>query len=134
MLIDLKHHIPTFLWNNVKVLNEYGEPIISNDGKMVYHFRRSEDLLGQVLDSYKLLNNILDKRKLSISKLSLSNNGNWKLVVESFTEINLGKTLDYIRYFLFFYDKGYRLSEIKSIDARYPDGFSYVKDFGSESS
>ena len=45
--------------------------------------------------------------------------------------MNLGKILDYIKInqvFLFFYDKGYSLSEIKSIDIRYPDGFSYVMD------
>ena len=90
-----------------------------------------ENLFGEVLDSYKLLNNLLKKRDLNITKLSLSNNGNWKVIIENFTEINLGKILDYIKInqvFLFFYDKGYSLSEIKSIDIRYPDGFSYKKD------
>ena len=89
-------------------------------------------MFGEVLDSYKLLNKLLKKKELKISKLSLSKNGNWKLIVENFTEINLGKTLDYIKMnqvFLFFYDKGYSLSEIKRIDIRYPDGFTYVKDF-----
>ena len=132
LLIDLKHHIPTFVWNNIKVLNEYGEPITYNvDKNDLIILEGPEDLFGEVLDSYKLLNNLLKKRELNITKLSLSNNGNWKLIIENFTEINLGKVLDYIKInhvFLFFYDKGYSLSEIKSIDIRYPDGFSYVMD------
>lgn len=133
LIIDLRHHIPTFLWNNIKVLNEYGEPIINNNQKgNLIILEGPENLFGEVLDSYKLLNKLLKKKELKISKLSLSKNGNWKLIVENFTEINLGKTLDYIKMnqvFLFFYDKGYSLSEIKRIDIRYPDGFSYVKDF-----
>ena len=132
MLIDLKHHIPTFIWNNIKVLNEYGEPIVYNvDKNNLIILEGPEDLFVEVLDSYKLLNNLLKKRELNITKLSLSNNGNWKVIIENFTEINLGKILDYIKInhvFLFFYDKGYSLSEIKSIDIRYPDGFAYVMD------
>ena len=64
-----------------------------------------ENLFGEVLDSYKLLNNLLKNKELNISKLSLSNNGNWKLIVENFTEINLGKKIDFIKInqvFLFF--------------------------------
>ena len=81
MLIDLKHHIPTFIWNNIKVLNEYGEPIIYNvDKNDLIILEGPEDLFGEVLDSYKLLNNLLKKRELNITKLSLSNNGNWKLL------------------------------------------------------
>ena len=132
MLIDLKHHIPTFLWNNSEVLTEHGEPIIYNiDKNGLIILEGPEDLFGEVLDSYKLLDNLLKKKDLNITKLSLSDNGNWKLTIEGFTEINLGKILDYIKInqvFLFFYDKGYSLSEIKSIDIRYPDGFSYVVD------
>ena len=132
MLIDLKHHIPTFLWNNSEVLNEHGEPIIYNvDKNGLIILEGPEDLFGEVLDSYELLDNLLKKKDLNITKLSLSDNGNWKLTIEGFTEINLGKILDYIKInqvFLFFYDKGYSLSEIKSIDIRYPDGFSYVLD------
>jgi len=133
LLIDLKHHIPTFIWNNIKVLNEYGEPIVYNvDKNNLIILEGPENLFGQVLDSYKALNNLFKKRDLNISKLSLSNNGNWKVIIENFTEINLGKTLDYIKInqvFLFFYDRGYSLSEIKSIDFRYPDGFTYKKGF-----
>ena len=132
LLIDLKNHIPTFLWNNEKVLNEYGESIAYNSfNNNLIILEGPENLFGEVLDSYKVLNNFFEKRDLNISKLSLSNNGNWKVVIENFTEINLGKTLDYIKInqvFLFFYDKGYILSEIKSIDFRYPDGFTYKKD------
>ena len=132
MLIDLKNHIPTFLWNNEKVLNEYGESIVYNsDNNNLIILEGPENLFGEVLDSYKLLNNLFKKGDLNISKLSLSNNGNWKVIIENFTEINLGKTLDYIKInqvFLFFHDKGYSLSEIKSIDFRYPDGFTYKKD------
>ena len=132
LLIDLKNHIPTFLWNNEKVLNEYGESIAYNSfNNNLIILEGPEDLFGEVLDSYKVLNNLFEKRDLNISKLSLSNNGNWKVIIENFTEINLGKTLDYIKInqvFLFFYDKDYSLSEIKSIDFRYPDGFTYKKD------
>jgi len=132
LVIDLKNHIPTFLWNNEKVLNEYGESIVYNNlNNNLIILEGPENLFGEVLDSYKVLNNLFIKRNLSISKLSLSNNGNWKLIIENFTEINLGKTLDYIKInqvFLFFYDRGYSLSEIKSIDFRYPDGFTYKKD------
>ena len=132
LLIDLKHHIPTFIWNNMEILNEYGEPINHNTDKSnLIILKGPENLLDKVLDSYKLLNNSFKNRELNITKLSLSNNGNWKLIVENFTEINLGKTLDYTKMnqvFLFFYDKGYSLSEIKNIDFRYPDGFTYVKD------
>ena len=90
-----------------------------------------ENLFGEVLDSYKALNNLFNKGDLNITKLSLSNNGNWKVIIENFTEINLGKILDYIKInqvFLFFMIRGYSLSEIKSIDIRYPDGFSYKMD------
>ena len=132
LLIDLKNHIPTFKWNNEKVLNEYGESIAYNSfNHNLIILEGPEDLFGEVLDSYKVLNNLFEKRDLNISKLSLSNNGNWKVIIENFTEINLGKTLDYIKInqvFLFFYDKDYSLSEIKSIDFRYPDGFTYKKD------
>ena len=132
LLIDLKNHIPTFKWNNEKVLNEYGESIAYNSfNNNLIILEGPEDLFGEVLDSYKVLNNLFEKRDLNISKLSLSNNGNWKVIIENFTEINLGKTLDYIKInqvFLFFYDKDYSLSEIKSIDFRYPDGFTYKKD------
>ena len=132
LLIDLKNHIPTFKWNNEKVLNEYGESIAYNSfNNNLIILEGPEDLFGEVLDSYKVLNNFFEKRDLNISKLSLSNNGNWKVIIENFTEINLGKTLDYIKInqvFLFFYDKDYSLSEIKSIDFRYPDGFTYKKD------
>ena len=132
LLIDLKNHIPTFLWNNEKVLNEYGESIAYNSfNHNLIILEGPEDLFGEVLDSYKVLNNLFEKRDLNISKLSLSNNGNWKVIIENFTEINLGKTLDYIKInqvFLFFHDRGYSLSEIKSIDFRYPDGFTYKKD------
>ena len=131
--IKLKHHIPTFLWNNIRVLNEYGEPIIYNTDKSnLINLVGPENLFDVVFDSYKLLNNLLKNNELNITKLSLNNNGNWKLIIEDFTEINLGKTLDYIKMqqvFLFFYDKGYSFSEIKNIDIRYPDGFSYVKDY-----
>jgi len=133
LVIDLRNHIPTFLWNNEKVLNEYGESIVYNNlNNNLIILEGPENLFGEVLDSYKVLNNLFIKRNLSISKLSLSNNGNWKLIIENFTEINLGKTLDYIKInqvFLFFYDRGYSLSEIKSIDFRYPDGFTYKKGF-----
>jgi len=132
LLIDLKNHIPTFLWNNEKVLNEYGESIIYNSfNNNLVILEGPENLFGEVFDSYKVLNNLFKKSDLNISKLSLSNNGNWKVIIENSTEINLGKTLDYIRInqvFLFFYDRGYSLSEIKSIDFRYPDGFTYKKD------
>ena len=132
LLIDLKNHIPTFKWNNEKVLNEYGESIAYNSfNNNLIILEGPEDLFGEVLDSYKVLNNLFEKKDLNISKLSLSNNGNWKVIIENFTEINLGKTLDYIKInqvFLFFYDKDYSLSEIKSIDFRYPDGFTYKKD------
>ena len=132
LLIDLKNHIPTFLWNNEKVLNEYGESIAYNSfNNNLIILEGPENLLGEVLDSYKVLNNLFEKRNLNISKLSLSNNGNWKVIIKNFTEINLGKTLDYIKInqvFSFFYDRGYSLSEIKSIDFRYPDGFTYKKD------
>ena len=132
LLIDLKNHIPTFLWNNEKVLNEYGESIAYNSfNNNLIILEGPENLSGAVLDSYKVLNNLFEKRDLNISKLSLSNNGNWKVIIKNFTEINLGKTLDYIKInqvLLFFYDKGYSLSKIKSIDLRYPDGFTYKKD------
>lgn len=132
LLIDLKNHIPTFKWNNEKVLNEYGESIAYNSfNNNLIILEGPENLFDEVLDSYKVLNNLFEKRDLNISKLSLSNNGNWKVIIENFTEINLGKTLDYIKInqvFLFFYDKDYSLSEIKSIDFRYPDGFTYKKD------
>jgi len=131
--IDLKNHIPTFLWNNMEVLNEYGEPIKHNANKSnLIILEGPENLFGEVLDSYKLLNNLLKKKELNISKLSLSNNGNWQLIVENFTEINLGKKIDFIKInhvFLFFFDKGYDLSEITRIDIRYPDGFSYAEGF-----
>lgn len=132
LLIDLKNHIPTFLWNNEKVLNEYGESIVyKNFNNNLIILEGPENLFDEVLDSYKVLNNLFKKRNLNISKLSLSNNGNWKVIIKNFTEINLGKTLDYIKInqvFSFFYDRGYSLSEIKSIDFRYPDGFTYKKD------
>ena len=131
--IDLKNHIPTFLWNNMKVLNEHGEPIKYNtNNSNLIILEGPENLFVEVLDSYKLLNNLLKKKELNISKLSLSNYGNWQLIVENFTEINLGKKIDFIKInqvFLFFVDKGYDLSEIKRIDTRYPDGFSYAEGF-----
>ena len=131
--IDLKNHIPTFLWNNMKVLNEHGEPIKYNtNNSNLIILEGPENLFVEVLDSYKLLNNLLKKKELNISKLSLSNYGNWQLIVENFTEINLGKKIDFIKInqvFLFFLDKGYDLSKIKRIDIRYPDGFSYAEGF-----
>ena len=131
--IDLKNHIPTFLWNNMKVLNEHGEPIKYNtNNSNLIILEGPENLFVEVFNSYKLLNNLLKKKELNISKLSLSNNGNWQLIVENFTEINLGKKIDFIKInqvFLFFVDKGYDLSEIKRIDTRYPDGFSYAEGF-----
>ena len=131
--IDLKNHIPTFLWNNMKVLNEHGEPIKYNtNNSNLIILEGPENLFVEIFNSYKLLNNLLKKKELNISKLSLSNNGNWQLIVENFTEINLGKKIDFIKInqvFLFFVDKGYDLSEIKRIDTRYPDGFSYAEGF-----
>ena len=80
LLIDLKHHIPTFLWNNIKVLNEYGEPIAYNvDKNDLIILEGPEDLFVEVLDSYKLLNNLLKKKELNITKLSLSEQ--WKLEI-----------------------------------------------------
>ena len=117
----------------MKVLNEHGEPIKYNTNiSNLIILEGPENLFVEVLDSYKLLNNLLKKKELNISKLSLSNNGNWQLIVENFTEINLGKKIDFIKInqvFFIFLDKGYDLSEIKRIDIRYPDGFSYAEDF-----
>ena len=94
LIIDLKHHIPTFLWNNVNVLNEYGETIIDNTKiSNLIILEGPENLLSEILKTYKLLNNLLKNKELKISKLSLTDNGNWKLIVENFTEINLGKKL-----------------------------------------
>ena len=109
LLIDLKNHIPTFLWNNEKVLNEYGESIVYNSyNSNLIVLEGPENLFGEVLDSYKALNNLFNKGDLNISKLSLSNNGNWKVIIENFTEINLGKKIDFIKInqvFLFFHDR-----------------------------
>ena len=70
LLIDLKHHIPTFLWNNIMVLNEYGEPIFYNADKSdLIILEGPEDLLGEVFDSYKSLNILIKKKGLNISIL-----------------------------------------------------------------
>ena len=91
MLIDLKNHIPTFLWNNEKVLNEYGESMVYNsDNSNLIILEGPENLFGEVLDSYKALNNLF-KKDLNISKLSLSNNGNWKVLIEILPRLILEK-------------------------------------------
>ena len=62
LIIDLKHHIPTFVWNNMKVLNEHGEPIKYNtNNSNLIILEGPENLFVEVLDSYKLLNNLLKK-------------------------------------------------------------------------
>jgi len=131
LMIQIRKPVLVAAWNDQEYLNEYGEiltntvDIASNDLPQFYG--QDKDAF-KMLSYYQSMNEILKALKLSVTTITLSMDGDWKITLNNGMKVELGDedVLTKLARFVKVYDKVFNShgKAAKSVDLRYAHGMA----------
>lgn len=127
--VVIEEEQPIARWGNAAFINRHGEIIRTANLDVLDHYPMLEGRDENAYDiakSYLMMAQVMADQNLDITKLSVSNDGNWSVEVNHRFEVALGRhqLSERIERFLFLYDQqlGELSEDLKRIDMRYQSG------------
>ena len=132
--ITLEEHVPMARWNEIALVNTYGE-VFSGQSKLdLPEFNGEPDTSGQIAEKYVEFSQVLSGVNRSIKTMNLSPRFAWQLILDNGMQLELGREHVKQRLARFVAVYPYSLATMTNkynhVDLRYPNGFA-VSQLGS---
>ena len=132
--VTLEEHVPMARWNEIALVNTYGE-VFSGQSKLdLPEFNGEPDTSGQIAEKYVEFSQVLSGVNRSIKTMNLSPRFAWQLILDNGMQLELGREHVKQRLARFVAVYPYSLATMTNkynhVDLRYPNGFA-VSQLGS---
>ncbi len=125
--VDLQEHVPAAAWNDQAVLDIHGEVFAVRPWPGLPRFSAQEGLEGEVARRYGEFARRLAPYGWRVAAIRVDARYAWQLVLNNGVSIDLGQERldERLRRFVVFYPPAAaRVSGIRRVDMRYPNGFA----------
>ena len=126
--VTLEEHVPMARWNNVALVNTYGEVFAGQSKLALPEFNGEPDTSTQVAAMYIELSKQLGLLQRSIAQISLSPRFAWQLQLDNGMRLELGREQMQQRLARFVavypYSLGMQPHKVNYVDLRYRNGFA----------
>jgi len=126
--VTLEEHVPMARWNDVALVNTYGEVFAGQSKLELPDFNGEPEMSGQVAGMYTEMNKRLEALHRKIVQINLSSRFAWQLKLDNGMQIELGREQMQQRLERFVavypYSLGMLARKIGFVDLRYRNGFA----------
>ena len=127
LAVALEEHVPSAAWNDLAVMDVYGDVFPVRPWKALPRIYAPEGMEKEVARRYGQFAEQLASGGWHVASLHVDARGDWQVTLADGTAVELGreKLADRLRRFVTFYPLALaRLSSIRRVDMRYPNGFA----------
>lgn len=132
--VTLEEHVPMARWNEIALVNTYGEVFAGQSKLDLPEFNGEPDTSGQIAEKYVEFSQVLSGVNRSIKTMNLSPRFAWQLILDNGMQLELGREHVKQRLARFVAVYPYSLATMTNkynhVDLRYPNGFA-VSQLGS---
>jgi len=133
--VTLEEHVPMARWNNVELVNTYGEVFEGQSNLPLPEFNGEPDSSAQVAGMYVAMNQQLAVLQRNIAQISLSPRYSWQLRLDNGMLLELGREQMQQRLQRFVAVYPYSLAlmahKVNYVDLRYRNGFAVNQSAGT---
>lgn len=126
--VTLEEHVPMARWNDVALVNTYGEVFAGQSKQVLPVFNGEPEMSAQVAEMYVAMSKQLDVLQRKIVQVNLSTRFAWQLKLDNGMQIELGREQMQQRLSRFVAVYPYSLAtlarKVSFVDLRYRNGFA----------